>query len=162
LPPESLEWSAERLNVVFLHELAHAQRRDAVCLLLARAAGALYWFHPFVRSLVRDARRECEQACDDRVLDSGIRASAYADHLLTIARSAQGRDLVGGAVLAIARRSNLERRLSSILRMGVERRPASRGARMLAAAASLLLLLPLATVRVTAATRSTAHHAPTS
>ncbi len=160
LPSGACGWDDERLNVVFLHELAHVQRCDSVCLLLARTAGALYWFHPFVRSLVRAARRECEQACDDRVLESGIRASAYADHLLTIARGAVGRDTLGGAVLAIARRSNLERRLSSILRLGVERRPASRRATALAALASLVLLLPLATVRVTAASapRAAKHH----
>ena len=156
LPFEALGWTPERLNVVFLHELAHVQRFDTLSVLLARASGALYWFHPLVRSLVRDARRECEQACDDRVLASGVRASAYAEHLLTIARSAAGREALGLAVLAIARPSNLEQRLSSILRLGVERGPATRRAVAIAGLLSALLMLPLASVRVTAAPVRTA------
>jgi beta-lactamase regulating signal transducer with metallopeptidase domain len=162
LPAEALGWTPERLDVVFLHELAHVQRCDMLSILLARSSGALYWFHPVVRSLVREARRECEQACDDRVLQSGVRASAYAEHLLTIARGAAGRELHGVAVLAIARPSNLEQRLSSILRLGVQRGPATRRAVAIAALLSAVLLLPLASVRVTAApVRATKSHTDT-
>ena len=151
LPPEARAWSRERLDVVFLHELAHVQRLDTLSLVVARLAGGLYWFHPIVRGLALEARRDCEQACDDRVLASGIRASVYAEHLLTIARTAAVRDPLGTAVLAIARPSNLEQRLSSILSLGVERAPASRGAVALVALLGALLLLPLASVHVTAA-----------
>ena len=151
LPSEARGWNRERLDVVFLHELAHVQRLDTLSLVVARVAGGLYWFHPIVRGLALEARRECEQACDDRVLASGIRASVYAEHLLTIARTAAARDPLGNAVLAIARPSNLEQRLSSILSLGLDRAPASRRAVALTAAIGALLLLPLASVHVTAA-----------
>ena len=152
LPSQAQHWDRERLDIVFLHELAHVQRYDALSLLVARAARALYWFHPVVSDLAREARRECEQACDDRVLASGIRASIYAEHLLTIARGATGRHALGGAALAIANPSNLEQRLALILRAGVERAPASRRAVALAALLGGLFLMPLASVQVTAAT----------
>src|SRR5205814_2189421 len=38
LPVEARGWDADRLNVVFLHELAHVRRGDSACLLVARAA----------------------------------------------------------------------------------------------------------------------------
>src|SRR5262249_51918979 len=59
LPTAALQWSRERLRVVFAHELAHLRRGDAVTLLLTRAIAALYWFHPVAWSLDRAARRDC-------------------------------------------------------------------------------------------------------
>src|ERR1051325_8347744 len=69
-----------------LRGLRHPRRRDAVTLLVTRAAAAIWWFHPVVWSLDRTARRDCEQACDDLVLGAGTLASDYADHLLNIDR----------------------------------------------------------------------------
>ncbi|HEY8180610.1 MAG TPA: M56 family metallopeptidase, partial [Thermoanaerobaculia bacterium] len=59
LPADALDWSRDRLRVVFLHELAHLRRCDAVTLLITRATTAMYWFHPLAWSLERIARREC-------------------------------------------------------------------------------------------------------
>src|SRR6266850_2378248 len=150
LPAGALEWSRDRLRVVFVHELAHLRRGDAVTLLLTRAIAALYWFHPLAWSLDRAARRDCEQACDDLVLATGTRASDYADHLLDIARSLPSSDPFGAVTLAMSRRSQLEGRLMSILQPGVRRGGVSRRASAIAAVVAALLVLPVATIRLTA------------
>lgn len=150
LPANALEWSRDRLRVVFLHELAHLRRGDAITLLLTRAIAALFWFHPLAWSLDRAARRDCEQACDDLVLASGTRASDYADHLLGIARALPAHDPFGAVTLAMSRRSQLEGRLLSILQPDARRGGVSRHAAMIAAVVAALLVLPLATIRLTA------------
>jgi len=150
LPAEALEWSRERLRVIFLHELAHLRRSDAVTLLITRGATALYWFHPLAWSLDRAARRECEQACDDLVLASGTRASDYADHLLEIARALPKHDPFGAVTLAMSRRSQLEGRLLSILHPHASRSTVSRRLAVAAAIVAGIIVLPVAALRVTA------------
>jgi beta-lactamase regulating signal transducer with metallopeptidase domain/tetratricopeptide (TPR) repeat protein len=150
LPANALEWSRDRLRVVFLHELAHLRRGDAITLLLTRAIAALFWFHPLAWSLDRAARRDCEQACDDLVLATGTRASDYADHLLGIARSLPAHDPFGAVTLAMSRRSQLEGRLLSILQPDARRGGVSRRAAGIATAVAMLFVLPLATIRLTA------------
>lgn len=150
LPTHAMEWTRERLRVVFLHELAHLRRRDAVTLIVTRAAAALWWFHPVVWSLDRAARRDCEQACDDLVLRTGTLASDYADHLLSIAKLLPHRDPFGAVTLAMSRRSQLEGRLLSILQPHVRRASASGKAILVAVAFALLLVVPIASLRLTA------------
>jgi beta-lactamase regulating signal transducer with metallopeptidase domain/Flp pilus assembly protein TadD len=155
LPATSRSWSADRLRIVFLHELAHVRRGDAAALLLGRIATALFWFHPLVWSLARAARRESERACDDLVLASGVRASEYADQLLEIGALGGARDRLAGATLAVARRSSLELRLVSILQADAPRGPVTRLAVAVATLAAALLMIPIVTVRVVAATAHT-------
>ena len=150
LPAGALQWSSERLRVVFLHELAHLRRGDAITLLLTRAVTALYWFHPLAWSLDRAARRDCEQACDDLVLASGTRASDYANHLLGIARALPPHDPFGAVTLAMSRRSQLEGRLLSILQPDAPRSGVSRRKSLIAAAAAALLVVPIAAVQIVA------------
>jgi beta-lactamase regulating signal transducer with metallopeptidase domain len=149
VPADAAHWSDERLRSVLLHELAHVARRDGLGQLLVNAATALYWFHPFVWMLARDARRDCERACDDVVLGNGVRASDYAQDLLAIAQAAH-RERFATMTLAFSRRSSLEDRLLSILKADAPRGPASKRA-VMSALAALLLVIPLATVRVIAA-----------
>lgn len=151
LPAHAAGWTRDRLRVVFLHELAHLRRRDAVTLFITRAAAAIWWFHPVVWSLDRTARRDCEQACDDLVLGAGTRPSDYADHLLSIARLLPHRDPFGAVTLAMSRRSQLEGRLLSILHPHVRRAATSRNAAIVAGALALLLVVPLASMQLTAA-----------
>lgn len=115
LPAEALTWAGERRDAVLLHELAHVRRLDLLTARLAQLASTLYWFDPVVWLAARRQREEAERACDDRVLDAGGRASAYASDLLEIARSAGDRASFDAAALAMARRSQLEGRLLAIL-----------------------------------------------
>jgi hypothetical protein len=85
LPENARTWSAEQLQSVLLHELAHIKRRDAMTQLLAQVACALHWFNPLVWFASWRLHVERERACDDLVLANGVPPSAYAEHLLDVA-----------------------------------------------------------------------------
>ena len=85
IPVSARQWSGEQLRSVLLHELAHIKRRDTLVQLLAQVACALHWFNPLVWFAAWRLHVERERACDDLVLAQGVRASAYAEHLLNVA-----------------------------------------------------------------------------
>src|SRR5207342_2526847 len=87
LPVGAEEWSDDRRRAVLLHELAHIRRRDLIGHIIASAACAVYWFNPFVWAAARRLRVESELASDDVVLESGVRPSEYAQHLLDLVTS---------------------------------------------------------------------------
>jgi beta-lactamase regulating signal transducer with metallopeptidase domain len=115
LPAESEEWSRDRRFAVLLHEMAHVRRRDLVAFAVARLACALYWFHPLVWGAARRLRLESELACDQVVLEHGVRASEYAQHLLDMVTALRMRAPAPSAALAVVRRSEFEGRLVAIL-----------------------------------------------
>ena len=146
LPRQCDSWSTERMRVVLLHELGHLARGDWPILLLGRVVTSLYWFHPLAWILERQARRECERACDDLVVSCGTKPSDYAEHLLSIARG-----LVAtppAPVLTVVRRPWIEGRLRSILNPLAERSAPSRRVVVLASTAFLALLLPYASLHL--------------
>ncbi|HWE96523.1 MAG TPA: M56 family metallopeptidase [Tepidisphaeraceae bacterium] len=125
LPASARQWGAEQLRSVLLHELAHVKRRDTLAQLLTQIACAMHWFNPLVWVAAWRLGVERERACDDLVLASGVRPSAYAGHLLEVvaglapARSAQA------CGLAMARKSSLEGRLVAVLSGNLNRRGVS-------------------------------------
>ncbi|MFL5483877.1 MAG: M56 family metallopeptidase [Gemmatimonadaceae bacterium] len=147
LPDDALDWSEDHRRVVLRHEMAHISRADSLSQLLAGFVCAIYWFHPLVWMLERRLRAECERACDDRVVSLGTPAADYASHLLEVARSARAFGAPGFLSVAMARPSQLEGRLLAVLNESRERVAASRTARWVAAAISLLVVLPLAAFR---------------
>lgn len=147
MPAGSSQWSAERIRVVLLHELAHVRRGDLTTHLLARLALSLHWWNPLAWYAWRGFVRERERATDDLVLAAGERASDYAGHLLEIARSFQPEPATAAAALAMARRSQLEGRLVAILDSRVNRRPAGRRAAAIAAMAAVMLVAPFAAMQ---------------
>ena len=128
VPEAGATWSAARKRVVLLHELTHVTRHDCASQLVAHVACAIYWFNPLVWLAARALRVERERACDEAVVADGTQASSYADHLLEIARGHQGVRWSSLAAVAMARRSQLEGRLLSILDAGQRRRPSRRTA----------------------------------
>ncbi|HEY3379021.1 MAG TPA: M56 family metallopeptidase [Armatimonadota bacterium] len=155
-PVEALDWSHERLRLVLLHELAHIQRGDWLTGLLAQLVCALYWCNPLVWFAAYQLRRERELACDDVVLCAGFPASEYATHLLAIAQRAPRQRLLGAAVIPMARRTGLERRLCALLAATGNRRALTRWLVLGAAALGALVLLPLALLQCQVATPQTA------
>ena len=147
LPAGSAGWSAERLRVVLLHELAHVLRGDVATHLLARLAFSLAWWNPLAWFAWRQIVKEGERATDDLVLAAGERASDYAGQLLEIARGFQPRPAAAWAALAMARSSHLEGRLDAILDSRVNRRAAGRTAPLAAVVAAIAVAAPFAAVQ---------------
>ena len=115
LPAEADAWPVERRRDVLLHELAHVKRHDFLVQLIARVACAVYWFHPLVWLAATRLREERERACDDHVLRAGATPSAYATHLLEIARGLRAAPATSLASVAMARPAQLATRLIDVL-----------------------------------------------
>lgn len=115
LPEQARDWSAERLRLVLIHEFSHIRRNDFVHHLVLQLICALFWFHPLVWYISKQLVSDREKACDDAVLEEGVESYVYADHLLDIARLLKNSNQSTLATVCMARRSQLEGRLLSIL-----------------------------------------------
>lgn len=148
LPAEALTWSAERRHVVLTHELAHIRRRDSLTQWLGQAVVTLYWFNPLAWRGYRRMLVEREHACDDYVLQDGALPSAYATHLLQIARDLGTTPRAELAMASMARSSpsQIEERLRSILNDNTRRDALSRGLLVIVGVLVLALVWPLAAI----------------
>ena len=83
LPPAALTGlSTLQLEMVLAHELSHVHRHDYLVNLLQIFVETLLFYHPVVRWISRDARREREHCCDDTAVHACGDALHYA-HALT-------------------------------------------------------------------------------
>ena len=126
LPTEVESWSSHRRRLVLLHELSHIKRNDWLIQIMGQLACAAYWFNPLTWIATRRLHAEQEQACDERVVLLGARPSAYAAHLLDIARSMTPDHRLPVATWATTHPSILARRVQSVLKpRGFRRRGAA-------------------------------------
>ena len=143
LPSNSASWPAERLESVLRHERMHIARRDTIAQAVAQVACAFYWPQPLAWLAASELRNACEQACDDGVLSQGTKPSAYAQHLMEIARALQRpASAAFGGGIAMTRTNQLEQRISSLLNSKRDRRQA--GASFTAAVAAMAVTVVMA------------------
>ncbi|MEO8621387.1 MAG: M56 family metallopeptidase [bacterium] len=148
LPDDADAWPEERRRFVLVHEMAHVKRFDALTQLAGQFALALFWFNPLVWIANRRMQLEREHACDDYVIRHGTSPSLYAEELLSMVRllgTPEHRSSQPAfAALAMARRSEFEGRMLSILDPVLDRHPLSKSRTMLSVVAALMLVVPLA------------------
>ena len=165
LPDDADEWPEERRRYVLVHEMAHVKRLDALTQLVGQVALALFWFNPLMWVAVRRMQLEREHACDDYVLLHGTQPSRYAADLLEMVQSlgtpAHRAAQPAFAALAMARRSEFEGRMLSILDPVLDRHPLHRGRTLMSALAALLIIVPLAALQPYRSTPSAAQSAST-
>ena len=77
--------SRQQLEMVLLHELVHAARRDNLVILIQRMAEALLFFHPAVWWLSSWLTAERELVCDAQVVDRTGHPELYIRTLLVFA-----------------------------------------------------------------------------
>ncbi len=147
LPGASEEWSTDRRRVVLTHELVHIRRMDPLSFLIAQLSCAAYWFHPLAWFAVSRFRKEQERSCDDAVVHTGTGQSAYAEHLVSLARSLAPASSGWSAALGMAETCDLEQRVYALLDPFRNRRALSRGVCVAALAAIAACIVPLAAVR---------------
>lgn len=147
LPVSARQWSDEQLRSVLLHELAHVKRLDTAAQLLTQIACALHWFNPLVWFAAWRLDVERERACDDLVLASGVRPSAYAGHLLEVVTGLSPARWAQSCGLAMARKSSLEGRLAAVLGKDLNRRDVSVALAGLALAIAVGIAVPIAMLR---------------
>ncbi|UCC40140.1 MAG: M56 family metallopeptidase [Candidatus Aminicenantes bacterium] len=114
--PEEIEsWPKRRKEIVLLHELAHIKRGDFLLNLITLSVSIIYWFNPLIWVALKKITIERERASDDYVLALGTKASEYALHLVEIARRFSSMKWFSPAGISMAKKSNLEVRIMSIL-----------------------------------------------
>ena len=79
------ELSAQELNQILLHELAHLRRFDDWTNFAQKLVKALFFFHPAVWWIERQVSLEREMACDDAVVAETTSPRAYAECLTHLA-----------------------------------------------------------------------------
>jgi beta-lactamase regulating signal transducer with metallopeptidase domain len=149
LPEDATGWSAGELQRALIHELEHVRRFDWPVQILARIVCAAFWFHPLAWAAWRQLRLEAERACDDAVLRRADSAD-YAEQLVGLARRLSGLD--SSLSLAMAGRSDLARRVRSLLDPRQPRGRASSGAVAAITAVSLVTISSLAPIQAVTGT----------
>ncbi|MEP6538722.1 MAG: M56 family metallopeptidase [Bryobacteraceae bacterium] len=147
VPPGWDSRSSSERALILSHEAAHARRSDTRFQLVSQLASAIYWFHPLVWMATARLRRESEMACDDEVLRSGALASSYADLLLRTAASFGSGPSMGPVTLAMARPSQVQVRIRSVLEPGAERAPLSGRGGVFAILLLFAVMLPVAAMQ---------------
>ncbi|HET9802683.1 MAG TPA: M56 family metallopeptidase [Candidatus Acidoferrum sp.] len=150
LPGNAVNWTERRLRNVLTHELAHVARYDWLTQMAAELATAVHWFHPFAWVAVREMRRESERTCDDSVLNSGVEPAEYARQILEFIATPETSRTRWSSALAMARPTSLERRFAAMLHPTMKRGSLSRIAKIFVCALAVLVLMPLAAVRLPA------------
>ena len=148
LPSSANYWNVEHLRIVLTHELSHVRAADWLFKLAARLMCALYWFHPGAWWIARRLREDCELACDDRVIASGVRRTDYAELLVEAADDAWRARMPQVAAVALAERGGLRGRLASVLDTRHDVRPLARGWMGVAAMTTLLVAAPTSAVQL--------------
>lgn len=146
LPIEADIWSQERRRCVLLHELAHVKRYDCVSQTFAQMACAFNWYNPLVWLAARHMRIEREKACDDFVIRGGVAPSAYATHLLDIAKQVKRTFVSPMGAVAMAKKSQLEGRVMNVLDPQKRRNRMNKVLVGLSVLASCVIVLPLAAI----------------
>lgn len=125
VPADADTWDEERRRLVLTHEIGHVRRLDVLTHMVGQVAVGLFWFHPLAWIAAARMRLERERACDDVVLSAGARPSRYAGDLLELAHTLGSGAVPAAAALAMAmaRTTEIERRLLAILDGAASRGP---------------------------------------
>lgn len=116
LTPEAAADPATR-GFVLRHELAHYRAKDQLWSLVRLVCQCVYWFDPFVWLAAALARRDCELACDARVLHGldGESRAAYGRALLGLVTAKPGgSQLLSGATTMQLGKKSLKERITLI------------------------------------------------
>jgi beta-lactamase regulating signal transducer with metallopeptidase domain len=145
LVPDSIsEWSVEQRRSVLIHELGHVARRDCLVQWQVEITRAVYWFQPLIHVAAWRLHVERENACDDIVLNCGVSAREYAQHLLAVVSQCRLPRVACALGVAMSARARIERRLRSVLDVSQNRRRAGSAQVVLALLAGLVISVPLA------------------
>jgi beta-lactamase regulating signal transducer with metallopeptidase domain len=82
--------SADQVNAILLHELAHIKRNDYLFNLLQSIITTILYFNPFVILLSKVVKKERENCCDDWVLNYQFNKIEYAKALLVLEEQRHG------------------------------------------------------------------------
>ncbi|MFC1758290.1 M56 family metallopeptidase, partial [Planctomycetota bacterium] len=82
--------SEAKLDHILLHELSHIKRCDLVWAWIPETTRILFFFHPVVYQISREAKLYREAVCDQTVVQAEGSAKAYAKTLMTFIQKSNG------------------------------------------------------------------------
>ncbi len=147
VPPQAAFWPKERLRAVLQHELSHVKRNDILVQFLAQVVCCLYWLNPFTWVLERKIFIERERACDDMALRQNVKASDYAGFLMEVLEEMGNQRNTLWVTAAMAEGTDFKDRILSVLNPAARRTPPRTGHLLAAAVLTLLVVLPLSSLR---------------
>ncbi len=143
LLPEGIDsyLTADQLTAVLAHEVCHVRRRDNLTAAMHMLVEAAVWFHPLVWAFGARLVATREQACDESVVAETAEPIAYAAGIVSV-----GRRYVDTPHMAVAGvgGGDLKARIAAILANRIGRRLTLSKRIVLAAAAVVSLVLPIA------------------
>ncbi len=146
-PSDFADWPSERQYATIEHEFAHIRRCDWLWQLFANFACVAFWFHPMVWWAAQRLRLEAEHACDDLVIESGLRPSTYASQLLEVVQHMNPNRLKIRNAVSMAEEGQLEARVKAILAPNRSRKGLAAWTVLVSAAAALGLIAPFAALK---------------
>lgn len=76
--------TAEQLEAILLHELAHVKRNDYLLNIFQSIVETILFFNPFIWWISKNIRLEREHCCDDLVIASKVQPLHYAKALVAL------------------------------------------------------------------------------
>jgi len=146
LPNSARDWSLERLEMVLLHELLHAARKDHTMMVASQLVRCVYWTNPLAWVAVHRHSVERELSCDEQVVGCGNDRIIYAEELVAITRDL--RREVRYASVAMTEQYGLKARVKSLLDEHLGLRQLQKPMAQALVAVALLTTLSIATANI--------------
>lgn len=108
--------SKEQLRHIFLHELAHIKRHDALWGWIMALLQAIHWFNPFVWLAFYRMRSDREMACDQLVLDHIAESDvkSYGNTIVVLLQEFSKREFLPALAGLAEHKTQTQRRISMI------------------------------------------------
>lgn len=104
--------SAQQLEAILIHEIAHIKRQDYFINLLLMLIDTVMCFNPFSKLINNEIFIERELCCDDVVINYPYSTNQYAQALLNIAKTQTTPQLYAGSLGAINTQQQLKYRIN--------------------------------------------------
>ncbi|MFI5140484.1 MAG: M56 family metallopeptidase, partial [Sphingobacteriales bacterium] len=106
--------SADEIEAILLHELAHIKRNDYLINLLQQVIAILLFFNPCIQLINRIINEERENCCDDQVVNATANPLIYAKALLKLEQTRQNDQQL--ALAATGKKYHLLNRIERIMK----------------------------------------------
>jgi murein DD-endopeptidase MepM/ murein hydrolase activator NlpD len=147
LPENYKNWSDEKLEHVFLHELAHIKRYDFLTNMAHQIISSLFTINPLSYGFYKRLELEREMLCDELVVEYGKKPEKYASDLLEIARDLL-KNRTDRKMVGFAKGKYLKTRLESILNKKNKEKKQSKGISFIIYVLIFILFSPIFTLNV--------------
>ncbi len=108
-------YSKDELTWILKHELMHFRNKDILIKFLVLSVKIIYWFNPLVYIMSNRVNLDCELCCDESVIYN-CSFNDKKEYALTLIKSIKlSKESSRGILLTDFNRTNLEKRLESII-----------------------------------------------